>query len=179
MGIWCNLFSISWYIRPGEHCDRSGANCSKETDIIRIPKTISDITNGALSLNKGDGCSGDCITIGADICMTANTIAAKAFYSKSDENAKENIQPLVHLDYSKIDKVEFKSFNFKDDETKTKTYGVIAQQVNAAGLNELVHTDESGALNVDYISLLILKIASLENKVNELSEEIKNLKNNE
>ena len=73
----------------------------------------------------------------------------------------------------------FKSFNFKDDETKTKTYGVIAQQVNAAGLNELVHTDESGALNVDYISLLILKIASLENKVNELSEEIKNLKNNE
>lgn len=143
---------------------------------IVIPKTISDITGGAIKLNN---CSGDCITVGADICMTANTIAAKAFYSKSDENAKENIQPLIHLDYSKIDKVEFKSFNFKDDETKTKTYGVIAQQVNAAGFNELVHTDESGALNVDYISLLILKIASLENKVNELSREIKNLKNNE
>ena len=167
-------------INYGATCGSSEAvNKTYDTSAAKtivIPKTISDITGGAIKLNN---CSGDCITIGADICMTANTIAAKAFYSKSDENAKENIQPLVHLDYGKIDKVEFKSFNFKDDETKTKTYGVIAQQVNAAGLNELVHTDESGALNVDYISLLILKIASLESKVNELSREIKNLKNNE
>ena len=167
-------------INYGATCGSSEAvNKTYDTSAAKtivIPKTISDITGGAVELNN---CSGDCITIGADICMTANTIAAKAFYSKSDENAKENIQPLVHLDYGKIDKVEFKSFNFKDDETKTKTYGVIAQQVNAAGLNELVHTDESGALNVDYISLLILKIASLESKVNELSREIKNLKNNE
>lgn len=167
--------TISYGVTCSETATGITYNTSADKSIV-VPKTISDITGGAIKLNN---CSGDCITIGADICMTANTIAAKAFYSKSDENAKENIQPLVHLDYSKIDKVEFKSFNFKDDETKTKTYGVIAQQVNAAGLNELVHTDESGALNVDYISLLILKIASLENKVNELSEEIKNLKNNE
>jgi hypothetical protein len=77
-------------------------------------------------------------------------------------------------DYNKVENVLFKSFNFKNDETKTKTYGVIAQEVQAAGLNEIVHKDNDGNLSVDYISLLILKIAKLEDKVNKLSEELKN-----
>ena len=105
-----------------------------------------------------------------------NSIVAKSFYATSDERMKENIQSLLGMDARKSDLVEFKTFNFKNDETKSKTYGVIAQDVLAAGLNEIVHKDENDNLSVDYISFLILKIANLENKIEELSNEINELK---
>jgi hypothetical protein len=82
----------------------------------------------------------------------------------------------LHNDYHRAANVPFKSFNFKDDETKKKTYGVIAQDVQGVGLDHIVHRDENGNLSVDYISFLILRIADLENTVKELSNEINNLK---
>ena len=136
---------------------------------VKIPGSMTSLTEY----------NGSCFILNNDICMSGNTIAAKAFYAKSDRNLKENIEPLMHFDYGKADNVSFASFNFKNDSDKRKTYGVIAQDVLAAGLDELVHSDESGSLSVDYTSLLILKIASLENEIKKLSEEIKNLKNKE
>ena len=118
----------------------------------------------------------NCYSFAHDICMADNTIAAKGYYASSDRILKENIKTLSEDDFKKVDNVDFKSFNFRDDETKTKTYGVIAQDVQASGLNEIVHKSESGTLNVDYISLLILKIANLENTVKELKKEIGELK---
>ena len=138
---------------------------------IAVPTTLEHLSeyNGTVG---GEGC----YMFNHDICMSSNTVVAQGFYASSDRNLKENINPLMHSEYSKSDNVSFKTFNFKDDESKTKTYGVIAQDVAAAGLDEIVHRNADGTLNVDYISLLILKMASLENKVNELSEEIKHLK---
>ncbi len=174
---------------------------------ITIPTAVSHLSRGTLTFDSGSFTpntydatvdqtvniptsfkhmsefSNNCYTFANDICMANNTIAAKGFYASSDRNLKENIQVVPKGDYSKADQVAFKSFNFKDDDTKTKTYGVIAQDVQAAGLNEIVHTSESGSLNVDYISLLILKMASLENTVGQLklrvSELEEKLKKNE
>ena len=138
---------------------------------VTVPSSLDHLSeyNGTVG---GEGC----YMFNHDICMSSNTVVAQGFYASSDRNLKENINPLMHSEYSKSDNVSFKTFNFKDDESKTKTYGVIAQDVAAAGLDEIVHRNADGTLNVDYISLLILKMASLENKVNELSEEIKHLK---
>ena len=47
-------------------------------------------------------------------------------------------------------------------------YGVIAQDVEAVGLEELVHTDENGEKAVDYTSFLILRIAYLEKVIGHL-----------
>jgi hypothetical protein len=58
--------------------------------------------------------------------------------------------------------IPLRSFNFKSDDTKRLTYGVIAQEVLDAGLDELVHVKEDGTLGVDYTSLLILKVQALE-----------------
>ena len=146
-------------------------NTSEAKNII-IPKTISHITNGTIALNED--CSGSCITVNGDICMQNNTIAAKALYSTSDANSKENINDITFEDYHKVADVAFKSFNFKNDETKTKTYGVIAQDLQNVGLDNIVHKNEQGELSVDYISLLVLKIADLENKVKELTEKLNN-----
>ena len=170
--VW-SLPHSSLTITYGNTCglqDTSLTYDTSENKNVIIPKTISDVTNGAMSYD----CTSDCITVSKNICMDDYDVTAKGFYSKSDVNLKENINNLNFKDYSKVENVAFKSFNFKNDETKTKTYGVIAQEVQAAGLNEIVHKDNDGNLSVDYISLLILKIAELEDKVNKLSEELKN-----
>jgi hypothetical protein len=44
-------------------------------------------------------------------------------------------------------------------------YGVIAQDVERLGLNELVHYDNDGVRSVDYTGLLLLKIAALEKEI--------------
>lgn len=83
----------------------------------------------------------------------------------SDRNIKENIQDLRFTGKELIDKIKeigFKSFNFKDDPLKNKVYGVIAQEVQNAGLNELVIEKEDKTLAVDYTSLTILKLFYIE-----------------
>lgn len=122
--------------------------------------------------------SGGCYQLSHNICMANNYISAKGVYSSSDERLKENINDLSNNDLNGVDSISFKSFNFKDDLNKTKTYGVIAQDVLKSGHDELVHTDVDGMMSVDYTSLLIMKIAKLEQTVKEMSDEINKLKNN-
>ena len=62
---------------------------------------------------------------------------------------------------------------------------MIAQEVQEAGLPELVHLKDDGNLGVDYTSLLILKVAYLEDfcsmlngKVVELEEKLNKMGNN-
>ena len=57
-------------------------------------------------------------------------------------------------------------FNFKDDETKRKRYGVIAEDVEKA-FPELVY-DEAGRKTVAYIDLLVAKVARLEERIKKL-----------
>ena len=77
----------------------------------------------------------------------------------------------------KVDNINYKSYNFKNDENKNKIYGVIAQDVQEAGLNELVYTNEDGNLAVDYTSLMILKLAHLRRVNYNLVAFISNLDN--
>ena len=53
-----------------------------------------------------------------------------------------------------------------------KHFGVVAQEVETAGLAELVNTDSEGMKSVDYTSLLILKIAELEKEIKDLKNQI-------
>lgn len=93
-------------------------------------------------------------------------ITASAFYESSDRSLKENIKPISNSDLEKVKNIEFKEFNFK--ENSTKKYGVIAQEVEDAKLNNLVSENSEGVKSVDYISLLVLKIQQLEEEIKEL-----------
>ena len=93
-------------------------------------------------------------------------ITATSFYESSDRSLKENIKSISNSDLEKIKKVEFKEFNFKED--STKKYGVIAQEIEEVGLNNLVSKNREGMKSVDYTSLLILKIQQLEEEIKEL-----------
>ena len=139
-----------------------GSDCSNSAETINIPTSLKHLSEY----------NGTCYVFDENVCMTNNTIVANSFYNSSDINLKENIASIGESDFEKVNNIDFKSFNFKADESKTKTYGVIAQDVQNAGLNEIVQVNGDGNLSVDYISLLILKIGSLENEIKKLKEEL-------
>ena len=85
----------------------------------------------------------------------------------SDERLKENINPITE-DLNKLTNIEFKEFNYKKDENKVKSYGVIAQDLEKAGLNNLVVEDDKGYKSVDYTSLLVLEIQRLRKEIDTL-----------
>jgi hypothetical protein len=85
----------------------------------------------------------------------------------SDERLKENINPITE-DLNKLTNIEFKEFNYKKDKNKVKSYGVIAQDLEKAGLNNLVVEDDKGYKSVDYTSLLVLEIQRLRKEIDTL-----------
>lgn len=99
--------------------------------------------------------------------VTGN-ITATAFYQSSDLKLKENIQGIE--DTYKVEKIDFKKFNFIGD--KAQKYGVIAQDLEANGLSNLVTEDTNGNKAVDYISLLVLEIQRLRDEVSNLKRKM-------
>lgn len=104
--------------------------------------------------------------------QASNGMIAPAYLNSSDERLKKNIETISYDDIYKVKNVNLKSYVFKSD--NSKHYGVIAQDVEKAGLSELVMNGSDGMKSVDYISLLILKISELENEIKLLREQINN-----
>ena len=156
---------------------RSKADTSYNTEAaatVSIPGSIDHLSNY-------DGTN---ITLPHPVLVSGTVTASGAIYS-SDRNLKENIDFVKREEFNKVKNIFAKSYNFKSDESKAKTYGVIAQEVQEAGLPELVKiTDDKGTLGVDYTSLFVLKIAYLEDfcamlngRIVELENRIKELEN--
>lgn len=93
----------------------------------------------------------------------------------SDIALKQDINSVSKENIDKIDNVEIKQFCFKDTPDIQKI-GVIAQEVEKAGLDNLVFIDTNTYKFVDYQSLFALKIKSLEEKNRKQQEEINDLK---
>jgi hypothetical protein len=150
---------------PGAGTENTSGNTRLDT--ITIPTSIDNLSNW----------NGTCINLPHNVCVTGTITASGAIYS-SDKNLKENIVSLKGNKsiFDKVADVDVVSFNFKDDENKNTKYGVIAQDVQKAGLDELVY-ENNGNLGVDYTSLLMLKIAYLEDTIKNLTEKIEKLEN--
>ena len=103
--------------------------------------------------------------------QATNGMIAPTYLNSSDERLKKDIETISENDIDKVKNVDLKSYTFKSD--NSKHFGVIAQDVERANLPELVINDADGMKSVDYISLLILKIAELENEIKNLKEQIK------
>lgn len=122
----------------------------------------TEAVNNALYWKLEDG--------NTDTIVTKNNykVKAEAFYETSDATLKHNIAAIDNADVEKVATIELKEYALNADASETKKYGVIAQELESAGLENLVHTDNEGKKSVDYISLLILKIQQLENEIKEL-----------
>ncbi len=146
---------LSWTygdVRTNAGCSANDSTNFQNDKCFIIPRKVSDLTNW----------NGTCYNFDGPLCVTGTITASGAIYS-SDRDLKENIEFVAREDFNKAKNIPIKSFNLKEDNDKNKMYGVIAQEVQEAGLNELVYTKEDGHLAVDYTSLMMLKIAYLEN----------------
>ncbi len=101
-------------------------------------------------------------------------VTAASFNSSSDVRLKENI---TNLDNSldKICNIRGVNYNWKNDETKTKTAGVIAQEV-LEQIPEAVIDSDSEKLSVNYNSIiahLIESVKTLKSEINDLKGQLK------
>lgn len=169
-----------------------------EVDTDEIMAKSSESTSSTLYLNREGGVvsinelDGNCgigtsnpgsykLYVNGNEYVNGTITANGAIYS-SDRELKENIKFIERDEINKVKDVFAKSFNFKGE--TNKMYGVIAQEVQDAGLNELVYTKDDGHLAVDYTSFLILKMAYLEDfcamlngRIVDLEKELNDLKN--
>lgn len=107
-----------------------------------------------------------------EVSLSNGQVTATKVTQTSDIRIKENISTIVE-DTDKIKNVKFFEFNYISDKNKTKSYGVIAQDLEEVGLKNLVIEDADGYKSVDYISLLVLEIQRLRNEVNTLKSKIR------
>jgi hypothetical protein len=134
--------------------DPGNSACGGE-DEISIPGSLSDLTDWSSS----------CLNINNNICVNGTVTSTGGMYTSSDEVLKDDIHYIRGEEISRARKVELKSFYYKSDPSRRKVYGVIAQDLERLGLEELVHHDENGIRSVDYTGLLLLKIAALEKEI--------------
>lgn len=119
---------------------------------------IIEASSGVLNINE--------------VSLSNGQVTATKVTQTSDIRLKENISTIVE-DTDKIKNVKFFEFNHISDKNKTKSYGVIAQDLEEVGLKDLVIEDADGYKSVDYISLLVLEIQRLRNEVNTLKSKIR------
>ena len=135
-----------------------------QADFKGDPGTNANVTAGSnIAVNNGQVSVVDAPTF-------SGRVTASAFYESSDRSLKENITSVTDTD--KVAKVDFKEFNYIADDSKTKKYGVIAQELEELGLNNLVQENSDGKKSVDYISLLCLKVAELTKELDELKAKL-------
>lgn len=97
------------------------------------------------------------------------TMQAYNVYIRSDKDYKENLKKIESAT-DKVNQINGYTYNIKDSNDKTRTVGVIAQEVEKI-LPEAVTMNDEGKRQVNYNGL----IALLVNSVNELTARVKEL----
>ena len=95
-------------------------------------------------------------------------IALNFTLTSSDSTLKRNIKPLTPADFERASKIKFVKYLRKDDPTNRAHYGVLAQEVEKQ-FPEMVYT-QNGKKVVSYEEVLIVKIAQLEERINQLEK---------
>jgi hypothetical protein len=146
--------------------------------------------NGVIAITDSQGFCGLSISSynGAGRAIYANGTSYFTGYATfvsgsgtpSDINLKENIQDLNESAIDIVKSIKVKTFDLK--ESKQKSFGVIAQDINNINsdvLNRLVHKDEYYSIEYDKFGILgIAAIQELLAKINELELRISKLENN-
>ena len=143
--------------------DISHLSCDKEPSSWTVfDNRYVNVTGDIMSGNLTVGTSTTKVTI-----STNGTIDATGSIYSSDKKLKKNIKSVSNKDIEAVSKIDLKSYKFINDESERERYGVIAQDLEKVGLNNLV-VETDNKKGVDYISFLILKIAQLEKRIEEL-----------
>ncbi len=133
-------------------------------DIIASLGTVQGVTlsDGTLSCSNG--------TITGGVAATfSGRVTALEVKTTSDVTLKTNITPLQDP-LQQIKKMEGYSYNWKHDEQGPEMFGVLAQQLEEAGLQSLVSETNNGHKCVDYNQIIPLLLGAVKQMANEIEE---------
>lgn len=140
--------------------------------------TLRNNKNSALTHSEMDANFTDFMTLSGDGAgRTITAIYAPDFNSTSDLRLKENVEKITSA-IDKLYQVNGYTFNFKDDNSKKRKYGLIAQEL-VKDFPELVTTGEDGYLKVSYDSVIPILLEALKRQktdIDNLRDELTNLK---
>jgi hypothetical protein len=135
--------------------------------------TYKRLTSGTIVITPAD--SKKAIYIDNDLVVKKNLYVDGSIYNPSDERLKENIEDISLEQIHNLFKIIPKHFSYKQDKTKLKHFGVLAQDVEKV-FPELVHTIEKDYKTVNYqelIPLMLSKMKLMQNEIDELKELVK------
>jgi hypothetical protein len=134
--------------------------------------SIQDNGAGLVAINGAPGSFGYELEVNGNIYATGNIIAF------SDESVKDNVKTITNA-LDKVKSMRGVTFTRNDEEDKERLYaGVIAQEMQQA-FPEVVFNNSDGTKAVAYpniVSVLIEAIKEQQIQIEQLKEEIKNLK---
>ena len=163
--------------------DTSG-NAATATQVYVTSGSTTDTTYYYLPFVTGDTSANKALNMNTSLYYYGTSLTAPSFTANSDIKLKENI---VALDdpLEKVLRLQGAEFNWKNDETKRKTVGFIAQEVEEV-IPELVHigNDEIRSLNyngvvpylVESIKIQQQEIANQKQEITNQKQEIANQK---
>jgi len=89
-------------------------------------------------------------------------VRANSFINTSDSSLKDGIKDIR----TDLVSLRYKEYTLKDDKYGKTRYGVLAEDLKDTH-PEFVHYNDRGEAGVDYISLLVKKVAELETRLND------------
>jgi hypothetical protein len=131
---------------------------------INSDESVLLVTKGTTFIHKRDD-------IGAtgNLDVQGNLIVRGTSTGTSDRRLKENIATISKNDKDKVLQLVPKTYNMKDDEKKSKRYGLIAQEVEEL-YPEFITEDHKGMKSMNYIDLIPLLLE----QIKELKKSIPN-----
>jgi hypothetical protein len=94
-----------------------------------------------------------------------STLTCQTLVQTSQRDQKKDIGDITK---TKAISIPFKEYKYKSESGDRKRYGVVAEDIEAH-YPELVHTDPNGVKGVNYIDLLVKRVAELEKELEDIS----------
>jgi len=138
------------------------------------PSTVNWIyrrlTSGPLVITPVD--SKHPIYINNDLVVKKDLYVEGSIYNPSDAKLKENIESISPEEIDNLFKINPIQFSYKQDKTKLKHFGFLAQDVEKV-FPELVNTLEKDYKTVNYqefIPIMLSKMQQMQNEIDELKQ---------
>jgi hypothetical protein len=172
-GVSSDIGLYSWN-RNNDHLAHIKATCDGATDSAFISfhtqATGGSFVNAASNEKmriKSNGNVGIGTSTPLYLLDAAGTIRCTSLIQTSQSDKKENIG---NIDKSKPKAIPFKEYRYKSDidSTGRKRYGVLAEDIEN-DYPELVYVDSNGDKAVNYIDLLVKRVAELEKELEDIS----------